>query len=427
MPTFMERLQHGWNAFINNKDPTITQPSYSYGNYSYRQDRHRIRIGNERTIINSIYNRIATDCSSIDIRHVKTDSNGRFSDVVDSGLNSIFSLEANIDQESRAFVRDIVQSMLDEGVIACVPVDTTTNPYKGGSYDINTMRTGKITKWMPRHVTIELYNDRNGQRQEVTLPKEMVAIVENPFYSVMNEPNSTMQRLIRKLRLLDDVDEQSSAGKLDLIIQLPYVIKTEARRAQAEQRRKDIEMQLAGSKYGIAYTDGTERVIQLNRSLDNNLMKQIEYLTETLMGQLGITNEILNGTANEQTMMNYYNRIVEPILSAITGEFNRKFLTKTARTKGQTFMFFRDPFKLVPVSSIADIADKFTRNEILSSNEVRGLIGFKPSKDPKADELRNKNLNQSSNDQDTPPTVAPEDGADMGDDSVFKEQIQNGE
>lgn len=422
MPTFMERLQHGWNAFINNKDPTVTQPLYSYGNYSYRQDRRRLRVGNERTIINSIYNRISTDCAAIDIRHVKTDANGRFSDVIDSGLNTIFSLEANIDQTARSFVQDIVQSMLDEGVVACVPVDTTTDPYKEGSYDISTMRTGKITKWMPRHVTVELYNDRTGQKQEVTLPKEMVAIVENPFYSVMNEPNSTMQRLIRKLRLLDDVDEQSSAGKLDLIIQLPYVIKTEARRAQAEQRRKDIEMQLAGSKYGIAYTDGTERVIQLNRSLDNNLMKQIEFLTETLMGQLGITNEILNGTANEQTMMNYYNRIVEPILSAITGEFIRKFLSKTARTRHQSIMFFRDPFKLVPVSSIADIADKFTRNEILSSNEVRGLIGFKPVKDPKADELRNKNLNQASDAPDSPTTTEGENDAD----SVFKEQIQNG-
>lgn len=423
MPTFMERLQHGWNAFINNKDPTVTQPLYSYGNYSYRQDRRRLRVGNERTIINSIYNRISTDCAAIDIRHVKTDVNGRFSDVIDSGLNTIFSLEANIDQTARSFVQDIVQSMLDEGVVACVPVDTTTDPYKEGSYDISTMRTGKITKWMPRHVTVELYNDRTGQKQEVTLPKEMVAIVENPFYSVMNEPNSTMQRLIRKLRLLDDVDEQSSAGKLDLIIQLPYVIKTEARRQQAEQRRKDIEMQLAGSKYGIAYTDGTERVIQLNRSLDNNLMKQIEYLTETLMGQLGITNEILNGTANEQTMMNYYNRIVEPILSAITGEFIRKFLSKTARTRHQSIMFFRDPFKLVPVSSIADIADKFTRNEILSSNEVRGLIGFKPVKDPKADELRNKNLNQASDAPSSPTTNEEENDAD----SVFKEQIQNGE
>ena len=414
MPTILERLQHGWNAFINNKDPTIQPTGYtSYiSNYSsYRPDRNRLRRANDRTIINSIYNRISSDVASIDIRHIRTDENGRFSDVIHSGLNNILSVEANLDQANRAFVQDIVMSMFDEGVVACVPIDTTIDPTSSNSFDITTMRTGKIVKWMPKHVTIEVYNEETGRRQEITLPKKVVAIVENPFYSVMNEPNSTMQRLIRKLALLDAVDEQSSAGKLDLIIQLPYVIKTEARRAQAEQRRKDIEMQLAGSKYGIAYTDGTERVIQLNRSLDNNLMKQVEYLTETLMGQLGITNEILNGTANEQTMMNYYNRIVEPILSAITGEFIRKFLTKTARTQGQTIMFFRDPFKLVPVSSIADIADKFTRNEILSSNEVRGLIGFKPSKDPKADELRNKNLNQASDGE--APAMAPGGESDV--------------
>lgn len=419
MPTIVERLQHGWNAFINNKDPTIRDTDYVgyIGGYSsYRPDRHRLMRGSERTIINSIYNRISSDVASIDIRHIRTDENGRFSDIIPSGLNNVLTVEANLDQANRVFVQDIVMSMFDEGVVACVPVDTTIDPTVSNSFDITTMRTGKITRWMPKYVTVELYNEETGRRQEVTLPKKTVAIVENPFYSIMNEPNSTMQRLIRKLSLLDSVDEQSSAGKLDLIIQLPYVIKTEARRQQAEQRRKDIEMQLAGSKYGIAYTDGTERVIQLNRSLDNNLMKQIEYLTETLMGQLGITNEILNGTANEQTMMNYYNRIVEPILSAITGEFIRKFLTKTARTQGQTIMFFRDPFKLVPVSNIADIADKFTRNEILSSNEVRGLIGFKPSKDPRADELRNKNLNQAS-----------EDRVASGADSVFEEQIQNGE
>ena len=421
MPTFLERLQHGWNAFINNKDPTILRGEYT-GSYSYyRPDRHRLTRGNERTIINSIYNRISSDVASIDIRHVRTDENGRFQDVIHSGLNNIFSVEANLDQANRVFVQDIVMSMFDEGVVACVPVDTTIDPYESGSFDITTMRTGKITRWMPKHVTIELYNENTGRRQEITLPKKLVAIVENPFYSIMNEPNSTMQRLIRKLALLDAVDEQSSAGKLDLIIQLPYVIKTEARREQAEKRRKDIEMQLAGSKYGIAYTDGTERIIQLNRSLDNNLMKQVEYLTETLMGQLGLTNEILNGTANEQTMMNYYNRIVEPILSAITGEFIRKFLTKTARTQGQTIMFFRDPFKLVPVSNIADIADKFTRNEILSSNEVRGLIGFKPSKDPKADELRNKNLNQASG-AESPAMATPLSEAE----SDFKEQNQNG-
>ena len=423
MPTFMERLQHGWNAFINNKDPTEQRREYYTNISSYRPDRLRLTRGHERSIINSIYNRIAADVAAVDIRHVKTDENGRFSDYMKSGLNNVLSTEANVDQTGRAFIQDIVMSMFDEGVVACVPVDTSIDPYQSNSFDIESMRTGRITQWMPNAVTIELYNERIGRKQEVTLPKKLVAIVENPFYSVMNEPNSTLQRLIRKLNLLDAVDEQSSAGKLDLIIQLPYVIKTEGRRAQAEQRRRDIEMQLAGSKYGIAYTDGTERIMQLNRPIDNNLMKQIEYLTETLMGQLGITNEILNGTASEQTMMNYYNRITEPILSAISGEFNRKFLTKTARTQGQTIMFFRDPFKLVPVSSIADIADKFTRNEILSSNEVRGLIGFKPSKDPKADELRNKNLNKAAEDNGTPVPEVPESDAE----SVFKEQIQNGE
>lgn len=427
MPTFIERLQNGWNAFINNKDPTY-QPSAEYigSSFSYRPDRNRLRQRNERTIINAIYNRIAADAAAIDIRHVRTDENGRYSDTIKSGLNNVLTIEANIDQTGRSFMQDAVISMFDEGVVACVPVDTSIDPCRTDSYNIETMRTGRITKWMPRHVTVELYNDRTGRKQEVTLPKKMVAIVENPFYSVMNEPNSTLQRLIRKLNLLDNVDEQSSAGKLDLIIQLPYVIKTEARRKQAEERRKDIEMQLAGSKYGIAYTDGTERIIQLNRAVDNNLMNQIQYLTETLMGQLGITNEILNGTASEQTMMNYYNRIVEPILSAFSGEFNRKFITKTARTQGQTIMFFRDPFKLVPVSSVADIADKFTRNEILTSNEVRGLIGFKPSKDPKADELRNKNLNQASDSgggESNPAMSTPVSEAD----SVFKEQNQNGE
>ena len=424
MPTFMERLQHGWNAFVNNKDPTEQIRREYYTNVtSYRPDRPRLTRGNERSIVNSIYNRIAADVAAVDIRHIRTDENGRFSDYMKTGLNNILSTEANVDQTGRAFIQDTVMSMFDEGVVACVPVDTSIDPYQSNSFDIESMRTGRITRWMPNAVTVELYNEKIGRKQEVTLPKKLVAIVENPFYSVMNEPNSTLQRLIRKLNLLDAIDEQSGAGKLDLIIQLPYVIKTEGRRAQAEQRRHDIEMQLAGSKYGIAYTDGTERIMQLNRPVDNNLMKQIEYLTETLMGQLGITNEILNGTANEQTMMNYYNRVTEPILSAITGEFNRKFLTKTARTQGQTIMFFRDPFKLVPVSSIADIADKFTRNEILSSNEVRGLIGFKPSKDPKADELRNKNLNQASDAAGASTMETPVSEAD----SNFKEQIQNGE
>ena len=421
MPTFAERLQHGWNAFINNKDPTVNVDYYTQS-YSYRPDRLRLRGRNERTIITSIFNRMASDVAAVDIRHVRTDENGRFMDTIHSGLNNALSVEANLDQTGRAFIQDVAMSMFDEGVVACVPVDTTIDPVNNNSFDITTMRTGKIVQWKPSHVVVNLYNEKTGEKQDILLPKKMVAIVENPFYSVMNEPNSTLQRLIRKLNILDAIDEQSSAGKLDLIIQLPYVIKTEARRQQAEARRKDIEMQLAGSKYGIAYTDGTERITQLNRAVDNNLMKQIEYLAETLMGQLGITNEILNGTANESTMNNYYNRVTEPILSAITGEFNRKFLTKTARTQGQSIMFFRDPFKLVPVSAVADIADKLTRNEILSSNEVRGLIGFKPSSDPKADELRNKNLNQSPDQQ--APSVAP--GEMSGDDSVFKEQIQNG-
>ena len=422
MPTFMERLQHGWNAFINNKDPTVSsRETYLGSSYSYRPDRLRLTRGRERSIVNSIYNRMAEDVASVNIQHVRTDENGRFSDVIKSGLNNVLTTEANIDQTGRSFIRDIAISMFDEGVVACVPVDTTVDPEETNSYDILTIRTGRITQWRTNYVTVELYNDRTGQKQEVTLPKKMVGIVENPFYSIMNEPNSTMQRLIRKLNLLDSIDEQSSSGKLDLIVQLPYVIKTEARRQQAEQRRADIEHQLTGSKYGIAYTDGTEKVIQLNRPVENNLMKQIEYLTETLMSQLGITNEILNGTANESTMMNYYNRIIEPVLSAISGEFNRKFLTKTARTQGQTIMFFRDPFKLVPVANIADIADKFTRNAILTSNEVRGIIGFKPSDDPKADELSNKNLKQPQDEETEQIDLEDPDG-----DLTFKEQIQNG-
>jgi hypothetical protein len=405
MPTLAERLQHGWNAFINNKDPTtVISPEIYVGSTYYRPDRVRLSRGHERSIINSIYNRMAEDVASVNIQHVQTDDNGRFSDAMKSGLNNVLTTEANLDQTGRAFIRDVVMSMFDEGVVACVPVDTSVDPDSSNSYDILTMRTGRITQWRPNHVTVELYNERTGKKQEVTLNKKMVAIIENPFYSIMNEPNSTLQRLVRKLNLLDTIDEQSSSGKLDLIIQLPYVIKTEARRQQAEQRRSDIEQQLTGSKYGIAYTDGTERIVQLNRPIENNLMKQIEYLTETLMSQLGITNEILNGTANESTMMNYYNRVIEPILSAIAGEFNRKFLTKTARTRGQTIMFFRDPFKLVPVANIADIADKFTRNAILTSNEVRGIIGFKPSQDPKADELSNKNLKQPQGEEgDMPP------------------------
>ena len=396
MPKFSERLQHAWNAF-NNKDPTVsTSPTFYYSGSSYNLSKYRSSFRNERSIINTIFNRIAADVAAVDMRNVRLDENGRYIETINSGLNNCLSIEANIDQTGRAFIQDAVMSMFDEGVVALVPVDTTIDPESSNAYDIVTMRTGKIKEWMPKHVRVELYNEANGRRQEIVLPKKMVAIIENPFYSIMNEPNSTLQRLLRKLSLLDAVDEQSSAGKLDLIIQLPYTIKTEARKQQADNRRKDIEMQLAGSKYGIAYTDATERITQLNRPVENNLMKQIEYLTETLMGQLGITNEILNGTANEETMRNYNNRIVAVVCTAFVEEMRRKFLTKTARTKGQSISFFQDYFKLVPISALADIADKFTRNEILSSNEIRTIIGFRPSDDPAADELRNKNLNKQS-------------------------------
>lgn len=396
MPSFSERLQHAWNAF-NNKDPTVpVTTNIYYGGSSYNQSKRRLSFSNERSIVNSIFNRIAADVASVDFKHVRLDINGRYTTTIEDGLNNCLSIEANADQTGRVFMQDAVMSMFDEGVVALVPIDTTINPKESGSYDITTMRTGKITEWMPKYVKVQVYNEQTGRRQEVVLPKKVVSIVENPFYSIMNEPNSTLQRLIRKLNLLDAIDEQSSSGKLDLIIQLPYVIKTEARKAQAEKRRKDIEMQLAGSKFGIAYTDGTEKITQLNRPVENNLMEQVKFLTETLMSQLGITNEILNGTADEKTMLNYNNRIISVICTAFAEEMRRKFLTKTARTQGQSILFFQDPFKLVPVSNIADIADKFTRNEILSSNEVRGLIGFKPVGDPAADELRNKNLNKSN-------------------------------
>ena len=388
-----DRLQHAWNAFT--RAPT-SPPRYDMGmSYSYRPDRRRLTRGNERSIVTSIYNRIAMDVAAVNIKHVKLDENNRFLYEVDSGLNNVLNLDANIDQTGRAFIQDVVMSMFDEGVVAMVPISTTVAPNETGSFDILTMRTGRITQWYPQHVKVQLYNEQIGRKEELIFHKKTVAIIENPFYAVMNEPNSTLQRLIRKLNLLDAIDEQSSAGKLDLIIQLPYVIKTEARRNQAEQRRKDIEMQLAGSKYGIAYTDGTERITQLNRPVENNLMKQIEYLTSTLYGQLGLTEEIFKGTADEKTMLNYHNSTLEPILSAIRDEIKRKFLTKTARTQHQSIEFYRDPFRLVPVSNIADIADKFTRNEIMSSNELRQVIGMKPSDDPKADMLVNSNLNQS--------------------------------
>lgn len=388
------RLRHAWNAFTN-KDPTEREWNIGTG-YNYRPDRPRLSRGNERTIVTAVYNRIAIDCAAIDIRHVRVDENRHYLEDVNSGLNNCFSIEANIDQTGRAFVLDVVMSLLDEGCVAIVPVDTSINPAVSASYDIHTMRTGKILDWYPRHIKVRVYNDITGQKEDILIPKTMAAIIENPLYSIMNEPNSTLQRLIRKLSLLDVVDEETSSGKLNLIVQLPYVIKTEARRQQAEKRRKDIEEQLAGSKYGIAYTDGTEHITQLGRPLENNLMGQIEYLTSMLYSQLGITQSVMDGTADEKTMLNYYNRTVEPIVSAITEEVRRKFLTKTARSQKQTIMYFRDPFKLVPINNIAEIADKFTRNEILTSNEVRQIIAMKPSEDPMADVLRNKNISQTN-------------------------------
>lgn len=391
--TLGSRFKNAWNVLMGNRDPTINYNQIGPG-YSYRPDRPRMTRGNERSIVTSIYNRIALDVSSIQIQHCKLDKNGRYLSVINSKLNSCLNLEANLDQTGRAFVQDVVMSMLDEGCVAMVPIETTLNPKKTDSYDILSMRTGKILEWYPEHVRVRIYNDRTGNKEEIVLPKKTVGIIENPLFAVINEPNSTMQRLIRKLVLLDAIDEQSGSGKLDLIIQLPYVIKSEARRQQAEARRKDIEMQLAGSKYGIAYTDGTERVTQLNRPVENNLMKQIEYLTNTLYGQLGITQAILDGSADDKTMLNYYSRTIEPIVSAIADELKRKFLTKTARSQNQSILFFRDPFKLVPVNDIAEIADKFTRNEIMTSNEIRQVVGLKPSDDPKADKLINSNLNQ---------------------------------
>lgn len=382
-------LRHSWDVF-RNREPTYYNIESSS---TYRPDRIRTFIRNEQSIVTSIYTRIALDVASINIRHCRVDENGRFKEYISSGLDNCLNLEANIDQTGRAFKQDIVESMFDEGVVAMVPVDTTIDPTVTGSYDIQTMRTGKILEWYPEHVKVQLYNQKTGHREELILPKRIIGIIENPMYSIINEPNSTMQRLIRKLTLLDRVDETTSSGKLDMIIQLPYVIKSESRRKEAEKRKKDIEEQLKGP-YGIAYVDGTEKIIQLNRPVENNLMKQVEYLRNELYSQLGITQEVLNGTADEQTMLNYNSRTIEPIVSAITDEMTRKFLTKTARSQSQTIMFFRDPFRLVPVNNIAEIADKFTRNEILTSNEIRGVIGFKPSDDPKADKLINSNLNQ---------------------------------
>ena len=407
----LDRLRHGWNAFMN-RDPTYRQdlgPSYYY-----RPDRPRFTRGNERSIVTSVYNRIALDASAITIQHVRLDENGRFLSTIDSDLNKCLTLDANIDQTGRAFLQDAVMSMLDEGCVALVPVETDVDPNDTDSYKIFSIRTGKIVEWRPQHVKVRVYDERTGRKEDITISKSSVAIVENPLYAVINEPNSTMQRLIRKLSLLDVTDEQTASGKLDLIIQLPYIIKTEARRQQAEQRRKDIEMQLAGSKYGIAYTDGTEHITQLNRSVENNLMKQVEYLTSMLYSQLGITQTILDGTADEKTMLNYYTRTIEPIVSAIVDEMKRKFLTKTARTQRQSIEFFRDPFKLVPVNNIAEIADKFTRNEVMTSNEIRQIVGMKPSDDPKADELINSNISQPEGKQTVPTSDLAEESKEGG-------------
>lgn len=403
------RLAHAWNAFTS-RDPTkyiITGPGYSS-----RPDRPRLSRGNEKSIATSIFNRIALDVSSVNIKHCRLDKNGRYVEDIDSGLNNCLNLEANKDQTGRAFIQDVVLSMLDEGCVALVPVETTIDPKSSNSYQIDSMRTGKITEWYPDMVRVRLYNDRTGEKEEILLPKNQVAIIENPLYAVVNEYNSTMQRLIRKLSLLDVTDEQTASGKLDLIIQLPYVIKTETRREQVERRRKDIIDQLAGSQYGIAYTDGTEKITQLNRSLENNLLKQVEYLTNMVYSQLGITQSVLDGTADEKTMLNYMNRTVEPIISAIVDELKRKFLTKTARSQLQSIVYFRDPFRLVPVNDIAEIADKFTRNEIMTSNEIRQIVGMQPSKDPKADELVNSNISQAKQDmsQTSSATEAYEEG-----------------
>lgn len=413
-----DRLQHAWNAF-RNRDPTYDFNSNG-ATYTYRPDRPRLSRGNERSIVTAIYNRIALDVASLDIKHCRLNEDGGYIETINSKLNKCLTLEANIDQTARSFIHDVVMSMLDEGCVAIVPIDTTFNPKKG-SYDIQSMRTGKILEWRPEHVKVRVYNDKTGRKEDIVMPKSLVGIIENPLYSVVNEPNSTMQRLIRKLNLLDAIDEQSGAGKLDLIIQLPYIIKSDARREQAEKRRKDIEMQLAGSKYGIAYTDGTERITQLNRPIENNLMKQIEYLTSMVYSQLGFHQTILDGTADEKTMLNYNNRTIEPIISAIVDEMRRKFLTKTARSQMQTIKFFKDPFRLVPVANIAEIADKFTRNEILTSNEIRQIIGMKPSGDPKANQLVNSNIAQPLGEEPYPEEEGYYDEEQPYDEAAYEE------
>lgn len=407
MTTMGSRLKHAWNAFVNLDNRR--NPADMGAMYGTRPDRVRLMVSNERSIISSIYTRLSIDVASVAIRHVRMDDNQRYLEEIESGLNNCLTLEANIDQAARAFRQDIAMTLFDRGVAALVPVDTSINPETSGSFDIKTLRVGEVVAWHPRHVRVSVYNEAVGRREEITLEKKFVAIIENPLYAVMNEPNSTLQRLLRKLQLLDVVDEQSSSGKLDMIIQLPYVIKSEARRQQAEQRRKDIEFQLKGSQYGIAYTDGTEKITQLNRPAENNLLKQVEYLMAMLYAQLGLTEEVMNGTADEKAMLNYNNRTIEPILGAIAEAMRRSFLTKTARSQKQTIMYFRDPFKLVPITDIAEIADKFTRNEILSANEVRSVIGIKPSEDPKADELRNSNMPAPSE------SVTPQQNLEEGD------------
>lgn len=413
--TFGSRLKHAWNAFRNRNDEydAYTHAPVDYGaSFGIRPDRVRYSVYSERSIISSIYTRISVDVASISIRHVRLDEEHRFKEELKSGLNNCLSIEANLDQAARAFRQDIVMTLLDKGVCAIVPVDTSLNPNETGGFDIKTLRVGEVVQWYPRHVKVSVYNEAKGKREDIILAKSFVAIIENPLYAVMNEPNSTLQRLIRKLTLLDNVEEQASSGKLDLIIQLPYVVKSEARRRQADMRRKDIEFQLKGSQYGIAYTDGTERITQLNRPVESNLLKTIEYLTEKLYEQLGLTTEIMNGTADEKTMLNYNNRTIEPLIAAITEAMTRSFMTKTARSQGQAVSYFRDPFKLVPIDNIAEIADKFTRNEILSANDIRAAIGYKPSNDPKADELRNSNMPRPKEEESSPPPEPEEGGVD---------------
>lgn len=420
--SFGTRLKHAWNALTGNVQINYRDLGASY---AYRADRPRMSRGNERSIVTSVYNRIALDVASLSIQHIRLDENGRFLSAIEDGLNNCLTLEANLDQTSRSFIQDVVISMFDEGSVAIVPVETTTDPTVSGSYDILSMRVGQILDWYPQHIRTRVYDERTGKKEDIVVPKSTVAIVENPLYAVINEPNSTMQRLIRKLNLLDVIDEQSGSGKLDLIIQLPYVIKTEARRQQAESRRKDIENQLSGSKYGIAYTDSTEHITQLNRSVNNNLMTQIEYLTSMLYSQLGITQSIMDGTADEKTMLNYNNRTIEPIISAIVDEMKRKFLTKTARSQLQSISFFRDTFKIVPAEQMAEIADKYTRNEIMTSNEIRQIVGMKPSKDSRADELRNKNLRApSESNQQTEPAAGEQDGNSLSKNEKSKEEIK---